>query len=386
MNMIKKGLVVLLLSVICLTGLIFIYVDIDFHMNDAVSRNVVVYMTTKTEISKPSSEKSSTSYADTELIKNKSKAFDTENDLTLYTDQQLNMSKYANSKPLIPHIIHQYWDSYDQVPKVFINYIRTVVKHHPGWEYWFWTNKDVDCYFKTIHKEFYNMFEKYKYPIMKADAMRYFILYDYGGVYMDLDVEVLKPVDIWTYVSACILSHENYEHSFLIHKKSRPNLINAVMACRPKHVFFKMLQESLIHYYEIYKEDLLHSTGPFFMDDIFHKFKEFGGGSLVNVVNPVYWFPTYNPGKKGNMQQYCNVKLNQTTGQTLLTIQKLICLQKFTNAKDMNKPDARSYLNHHWVHSNLQPPSFKTENVQSVFTVAPNLVNVSERLKLVCHD
>ncbi|KAJ3896091.1 hypothetical protein GG344DRAFT_72572 [Lentinula edodes] len=35
----------------------------------------------------------------------------------------------------------------------------------------------------------------YKYAIQRADAIRYFVLHHYGGVYLDLDVGCLRPLD-----------------------------------------------------------------------------------------------------------------------------------------------------------------------------------------------
>ena len=39
------------------------------------------------------------------------------------------------------------------------------------------------------------MFKDYPEPIMRADAIRYFLLYEYGGVYVYLDFEALRPLD-----------------------------------------------------------------------------------------------------------------------------------------------------------------------------------------------
>ena len=38
-------------------------------------------------------------------------------------------------------------------------------------------------------------FRNYKSGIQRADAFRYFVLFAYGGIYVDLDMEALKPLD-----------------------------------------------------------------------------------------------------------------------------------------------------------------------------------------------
>jgi hypothetical protein len=39
----------------------------------------------------------------------------------------------------------------------------------------------------THYPWFLETFEGYKYPIQRADSIRYFVLYHYGGIYIDLD-------------------------------------------------------------------------------------------------------------------------------------------------------------------------------------------------------
>lgn len=38
------------------------------------------------------------------------------------------------------------------------------------------------------YPSFLPTFDSYKYPIQRADAIRYFVLHRFGGIYMDLDV------------------------------------------------------------------------------------------------------------------------------------------------------------------------------------------------------
>jgi mannosyltransferase OCH1-like enzyme len=39
----------------------------------------------------------------------------------------------------------------------------------------------------THYPWFLATFEGYTYPIQRADSIRYFVLYHYGGIYIDLD-------------------------------------------------------------------------------------------------------------------------------------------------------------------------------------------------------
>tara|TARA_R110000851_G_scaffold12803_5_gene44139 strand:+ start:1101 stop:1886 length:786 start_codon:yes stop_codon:yes gene_type:complete len=93
----------------------------------------------------------------------------------------------------IPKIIHQTWKN-DTIPEEWIDYHSTWKKHFPEGEYEhkLWTDKDNENFIKENYKWFYKTFVSYPKGIQRADAIRYFILYHYGGIYADLDCEVRR--------------------------------------------------------------------------------------------------------------------------------------------------------------------------------------------------
>ena len=107
---------------------------------------------------------------------------------------------------------------------------------------------------------------------MRNDFLhRYYILYEFGGVYLDLDNIALKPLDYWTYTHDAVFTHESYEHSYFSHKRSKPHVINSLMAAKPKHEFFKLLIDNLIPAAEKHssrpEDAVLYATGPFFVTE-----------------------------------------------------------------------------------------------------------------------
>jgi hypothetical protein len=52
---------------------------------------------------------------------------------------------------------------------------------HPDWEAFLWTDETANELVIQNFPEFYNMWMSYRYPIEKVDALRYMILYHYGG-------------------------------------------------------------------------------------------------------------------------------------------------------------------------------------------------------------
>jgi len=95
----------------------------------------------------------------------------------------------------MPKVIHQTWKD-DNIPdawKLSQNQWRIL---HPTWTYVFWTDSDIKAYIHHMHKDAWDaLFEKLQYPIQRVDLFRYFVLHDFGGIYCDMDIVPVYPVD-----------------------------------------------------------------------------------------------------------------------------------------------------------------------------------------------
>lgn len=92
---------------------------------------------------------------------------------------------------MIPKIIHYCWLSDDPVPEKLQNYMKSWKKYLPDYEFMKWD-------FKRFPKDkcawVSEAFDNKKYAFA-ADYIRIYALYNYGGIYLDMDVEVLKSFD-----------------------------------------------------------------------------------------------------------------------------------------------------------------------------------------------
>ena len=88
----------------------------------------------------------------------------------------------------IPKIIHYCWFGHTKMPDLEIKCIESWKKHFPGYEIKLWNEENFDYKSCTFAKQAY---EKGQYAFV-SDYARAKILYNYGGIYMDADVEVLK--------------------------------------------------------------------------------------------------------------------------------------------------------------------------------------------------
>ncbi len=92
---------------------------------------------------------------------------------------------------MIPKIIHYCWFGRGKMPELANRCIASWKKYLPEYEYKLWNEDSFDINSVPYVKEAY---EARKFAFV-TDYIRLWALYNYGGVYMDTDVEILKPLD-----------------------------------------------------------------------------------------------------------------------------------------------------------------------------------------------
>ena len=70
----------------------------------------------------------------------------------------------------------------------------------------FFTDNDIDNFIKTKVSKYSNTFYNLKYKIQRLDFFRYLAVYYYGGIYLDLDIDIQKRINI--NFSKCVLPIE----------------------------------------------------------------------------------------------------------------------------------------------------------------------------------
>lgn len=92
---------------------------------------------------------------------------------------------------LIPKIIHYCWFGGHPLPKNAKKCIRSWRKFFPDYEIKEWNESNFDINFCSYTREA----AAAKKWAFVSDVARFVILYQYGGVYFDTDVEVIRPMD-----------------------------------------------------------------------------------------------------------------------------------------------------------------------------------------------
>ena len=97
---------------------------------------------------------------------------------------------------MIPKKIHYCWFGKGQLPELALKCIASWKKYLPDYEIKEWNEDNFNLDLYPYTREAYN---NRKFAFV-TDVVRLYALYHEGGIYMDTDVEVLKPLD-------CFLSH-----------------------------------------------------------------------------------------------------------------------------------------------------------------------------------
>ncbi len=157
----------------------------------------------------------------------------------------------------IPKIIHRTWKNQDIPYKIFKKeWVASWGKHNPSWEFRFYTDDDIDRFMDENYPEHLEVLNSYDQPIKKIDAFRYFLLYRYGGIYVDLDFECFRPLDG--------LFKEGFN---LYLQQNNPTVLrvtNSIMISTPGHVFWRHAINRLAAERNMNAAPHIH-TGPHFV-------------------------------------------------------------------------------------------------------------------------
>lgn len=105
---------------------------------------------------------------------------------------------------MVPKVIHYIWLGGKELPKIAEKCIKSWQKYCPDYEIKRWdeSNLDLDKY-QFVRDALAN--KKYAFA---SDVLRTEILYTYGGIYFDIDVELLKPIDSILENVDCVMGFE----------------------------------------------------------------------------------------------------------------------------------------------------------------------------------
>ncbi|CAH6421261.1 DXD sugar-binding motif protein [uncultured virus] len=183
----------------------------------------------------------------------------------------------------IPKIIHHIAPSdIKKWKKDWIECFPSWYKIYPTPEYnhIMWNDEnDLRDLIKNNFEWFLPIYDNYKEKIMKIDTVRYFILYQFGGIYADLDIKCFKnfynfldPEKISIVESPSVYT-EFLQNSLMISPKNH-------------HFWLEVIKEAVISRKMC---DVLDVSGPRLLDRTLYKYPE-----DINVLKKKYFNPGSN--------------------------------------------------------------------------------------------
>jgi len=159
-----------------------------------------------------------------------------------------------------PKIIHQTWKT-TSVPAFLKRYQDSWKRLNPGWEYRLWTDADNDALVRDAFPAWLDLYRSLPRAIHRADFARVLYLWRFGGLYVDLDIEALRPADLLLDDQSCSLGCEPKLHAERL-RGTDAVACNAAMASEPNHPFWKEMIEEIGARSTRGWEDPVWMTGP----------------------------------------------------------------------------------------------------------------------------
>jgi len=189
----------------------------------------------------------------------------------------------------IPKIIHQIWVGNKPLPKDYLFYIDTWKKINPDWKHILWTDKDINN-INFINRNLYN---RIKNNGQKSDYLRYCILNEYGGLYVDTDFECLKSFNDLCYLD--FYTSTAYSANL--------ELYIGIIGSTPNHPIIKKCVDNINNngVSENNWKEIFDTTGTYFFTKTF--FDVVNENTKDVVVFPVDYFYPFSNGYRSNLDR-----------------------------------------------------------------------------------
>jgi mannosyltransferase OCH1-like enzyme len=186
----------------------------------------------------------------------------------------------------IPKIIHMTYKDAKSLPELFKTCKEKAKQFYTDFEIMFHSDKDIESFMTEHFPEFKrNVFDKLPLKIMKLDVFRYCLLDVYGGLYLDMDHELIRRHPFLKADLFLCLDREKKEGD------THTLIGNSIIASKPNNPFWKFLRDVLetqlpgvlkifqqkkniiMSQTKDRKNFVIDNTGPKFLTNVYEKFK-----------------------------------------------------------------------------------------------------------------
>ncbi|KAJ6127233.1 hypothetical protein N7523_002845 [Penicillium sp. IBT 18751x] len=176
----------------------------------------------------------------------------------------LNDLHEVNGTKRIPRILHQ-TAATDVIPDKWVESQKSCKEAYGDFEYKLWTDASTRDFLSENYPWFVDVWDNYAFPIQRADSLRYFILYHYGGIYLDMDTWCNRSVPI---------DRLETDHEYALFKATKPTgVTNDFMITTARHPVYAAAIAKLPAYNSITRawarwqpySAIMIASGPMFL-------------------------------------------------------------------------------------------------------------------------
>jgi len=172
-------------------------------------------------------------------------------------DDDLDVTKLSLA---IPRNIMITWKSKNpsEIPEKWKQSYEGIITNMKHWKLYFMDDEDNREFIKKHFPQYLEAYDNFEHNIQRIDFIRYAWLYIHGGLYIDMDLAITKPLDPLFQVDANV---------FLIQSGNLSDYItNSLMASKPRqNIWIKMMDHAIQKpkWYAIGKHwNVMTTTGP----------------------------------------------------------------------------------------------------------------------------
>ncbi|WP_256367085.1 glycosyltransferase [Acidisoma sp. S159] len=164
-------------------------------------------------------------------------------------------------------MFHWIWLGRQALPREQKDWMETWLRMHPGWLSHLWTDENRP----TLLNE--ACFQASTCLAQRSDILRYELVLQRGGVYIDTDFEPLKNIEELVEGVDAFAGRE-----------SRDSISNALFGCTPRHCWMEKVVAELSTSFRR-ETTIMEQTGPVLFTRVTH------AHSSVHVLDPKYFYP-----------------------------------------------------------------------------------------------